>query len=178
MVDVDALALWCRSENGSTTYVNETFQQLFGVNEAQLQRDPAAWRAAIHPDDRARVDAAGDARDGLVYRVVDRAARVREIRERILPVFDDPAGTRGSASVFEDVLPQKERGRQLARALELEARTRAAAEVAHKLDDTLAAATWIVEQLSSDHLPDPVAHRVEALERLLADARESIAKLR
>lgn len=171
MVDVDVLALWCRAENGSTTYVNETFQQLFGVDEAQLQRDPASWRAAVHPDDRARVDAAGDARDGLVYRVVDRGARVREIRERILPVFDNPAGTRGSASVFEDVLPQKERGRQLARALELEARTRMAAEVAHKLEDTLAAAAWLVEQLATDE-------KVEAIGRLLAEARENVAKLR
>jgi PAS domain-containing protein len=178
MVDVDVLALWCRAENGSTTYVNETFQQLFCVDEAQLKRDAAAWRAAIHPDDRARVDAAGDERDGLVYHVIDRSSRVREIRERVLPVFDNPVGTRGSASVFEDVLPQKERGRQLARALELEARTRTAAEVAHKLDDTLAAASWIVEQLGADHLPDPVAHRVEALERLLAEARDAVAKLR
>jgi PAS domain-containing protein len=171
MVDVDVLALWCRDENGSTTYVNETFEVLFGVDEAQLQRDPNAWRAAIHPDDRARVDAAGDARDGLVYRVIDRNERVREIRERVLPVFDNPVGTRGSASVFEDVVPQKERGRQLARALELEARTRIAAEVAHKLDETLAAAAWIVERLPGDT-------KVDALERLLAEAREQVAKLR
>jgi len=172
-----SLALWCRAKDGSTTYINSAFQTLFAVDAEELTRDPQMWLAAVHAEDRARVVEAGAERDGLEYRVVDADGTVRQVRERVYAVFDDQGGTNGTASVVEDLTHQRARAAVLDHALGVEARARTAAEVAHQLDEALAAVAWLTERLHIDELTAPIHERISAVERLVEYSRELVAKL-
>lgn len=161
---VKTLAVWCRAPDGATLYVDAAFEAMFGAGADALRADPDAWLAAVHPEDRARV-AGASSHDGLEYRIVDAAGVARIVRARVLPIIE------GTATIVEDVSEHRRRAGELRRALDLEARARLLADVAHELDEALTAAAWLLARAD-----DGDDERVTGAARLVAHARELLSR--
>ena len=126
---------------GDYMFVNERWSELSG-----LSRDEAlgrGWLAAVHPEDRARVESLWDERVGATeehvdaYRLLTSAGAVRWIRCRALPVTKDGAEAAGYIGVLEDVTMQQE-AEKAAQALAAERRGRLRAEQLRLVGEALA----------------------------------------
>ena len=127
---------------GDYMFVNERWSELSG-----LSRDEAlgrGWLAAVHPEDRARVESLWDERVGAneeyvdAYRLLTSAGAVRWIRCRALPVTnEDGAEAAGYIGVLEDVTMQQE-AEKAAQALAAERRGHLRAEQLRLVGEALA----------------------------------------
>lgn len=93
-------------------YVSPAYERLWGLSAAALLADPKAWRAQIHPDDRAaaatlfdRMLAGGQASFELVYRMRAQAGGWRWVRDKAWLV---EAGTRRRlCGIMTDITAEK-----------------------------------------------------------------------
>jgi PAS domain S-box-containing protein len=94
--------------DGRVTFVSPMYEELFGRSRASLYADARSFIDAIHPDDRARVEALAErSRAGtpidVRYRVLRPDGSLRWIRGRTF-VVPEPAGpTRRMVGVAEDI---------------------------------------------------------------------------
>jgi len=93
--------------SGRTLYVSPAYEEMFGLSAESLYADPRSFLLAVHPDDRARVDAAlprlASGVIDLHYRVVRPDGTVRRVRDRTFPVLDAAGAVVRSAGIVEDV---------------------------------------------------------------------------
>jgi PAS domain S-box-containing protein len=128
--------------DGEYVFVNQRWCELAGLGgEEALGR---GWLAAVHPDDRARVESSWDERVGVneeyadAFRLLTPAGAVRWIRCRALPVTsDDGADAAGYIGVLEDVTMQRE-AEKAAQALAAERRGHLRAEQLRLIGEALA----------------------------------------
>jgi PAS domain S-box-containing protein len=91
-------------------YVSPAYERITGYKCADLYRDPLAWLAHIHPDDRARVEQA--LRSDPVnldqeYRIVKATGELRYLHLRAFPVRGENGEVVHTVGIIEDVTERK-----------------------------------------------------------------------
>jgi PAS domain S-box-containing protein len=94
-------------------YVSPAYATIWGRPVATLEREPASWLAAVHPDDRAHVASLWDALPqaphyDAEYRVTMPDGSPRWVRDRLFPVRDSRAEVYRVARVTSDITRRKE----------------------------------------------------------------------
>ncbi|HSU14017.1 GAF domain-containing protein [Longimicrobium sp.] len=112
LVDNIAQTFYVDDAAGNTLYVSPAYAGMFGRSAESLYADPRSFLASVHPDDRARIEAAiPRARTGtldLHYRIVRPDGTVRRVRDRLFPVFGGDGRVVRSAGIVEDVTLEHE----------------------------------------------------------------------
>jgi PAS domain S-box-containing protein len=112
LVDNIAQTFYVDDATGRTLYVSPAYEEMFGRSAESLYADPRSFLASVHPDDRARVEAAlPRAATGtldLRYRIVRPDGTERHVRDRLFPVFDRDGRVARSAGIVEDVTLEHE----------------------------------------------------------------------
>ncbi|WP_372912407.1 PAS domain-containing protein [Salinigranum sp.] len=104
------------------TFVNAAAEELYGVSEQELRRDPTAWLDRIHPDDVDAVEADVDAQGTAAvdwpqvqqFRLLHPERGVLWLRSRIYPIRDDGEVVQ-LAGIAADVTQVEKHGRKLER---------------------------------------------------------------
>jgi PAS domain S-box-containing protein len=112
---------WITSpDRGTLIYLSPAFERLVGPREAVF-RDPGAFLARVHPQDRRRLAAHyGRPAQGpreIEYRLVAPDGTVRWIRERAFPVLDEGGAVEWLAGVSSDATLRRETEQETLRSL-------------------------------------------------------------
>jgi PAS domain S-box-containing protein len=100
----DALAL---------IFINERVEQILGIGREEWLADPSVWLGAIHPEDRARVEAENCRVESTgepfeqEYRMITRDGRVRWFADRAVIVRDDEGRPRYWQGVMLDITDRR-----------------------------------------------------------------------
>ena len=111
---------WIRTAD-RILYVNPAYENLWGRSIEELYRDPNAFLEAVHPDDRARVEAlfrnelAGDGHFDASYRIVRPDGSIRWIHARSYSIPGDEGEEPRSAGTAVDITEIKNFEEELAR---------------------------------------------------------------
>jgi diguanylate cyclase len=102
------------ADRTQTLYVSPAYERIWGHAGEELRRDPLAWAAAVHADDRERtlyadraITAALPQPGGLQFRIVRPDGRLRWIMTRIYPILDRRGGVSGVVGVATDITNRK-----------------------------------------------------------------------
>ncbi|HKB84322.1 MAG TPA: EAL domain-containing protein, partial [Burkholderiales bacterium] len=103
---------WTTDPNlGRITYVSPAYEKIFGRSAVRLLENGTEWLDAIHPDDRARVEAShGQAAGGKIdeeFRIVRPDGEVRWLHNRSFPVMDEIGRATLITGVAEDITSRK-----------------------------------------------------------------------
>src|SRR5665647_107714 len=176
--------------NTEMLYVSPAYERIFGRTCAQLYADPSDWMNALHPDDRARMDAfrttpiAAEQRDH--FRVVAKDGTLRTIQIKVFPVRDASAAVIRVAGVAEDITDRLQLEDQLRETQKLESLGLLAGGVAHDFNNILAViaanGSMLAEVVPEGHpdreLLDEIDHAVRRAtgltRQLLAFSRKQV----
>ena len=134
-------------------YVSPAYETIWGRSSHRLYESPREWLDAIHPGDRAVIEAAesrqGEGGYDQEYRIVRPDGKIRWIHDRAFPVRDSRGEVYRIAGIAEDITERKEADEELRRAYEeletrVQERTRALTQANLKLRD--------VDRLKSEFL--------------------------
>jgi PAS domain S-box-containing protein len=191
---------WMRSPVlGDLRYISPGYESLWGRSCESVYASPLSFLDAIHPEDRARVEAVMRAHPpsafALEYRVVRPDGSIRWVRDRAFPIRDEHGeialltGAAADITELQERREQHERAEQQLRSIQrLEAVGRLAGGVAHDFNNLLVAingyADFAIESLRDG---DPVkadlqqirkaGERAAGLTRqLLAFSRKQVLK--
>ncbi|MEJ2184686.1 MAG: ATP-binding protein [Gemmatimonadota bacterium] len=134
--------LWMNLPAGDLLYVNPAYEEVWGRPVESLYADPESWQEALHPDDRARVEAAlpglstGDF--DLEFRVVRPDGSERWIHDRAFPVQDAAGKIVRVVGIAEDITEQRLATENRLRLAEEKAARAAAQAAVRARDETLA----------------------------------------
>jgi diguanylate cyclase (GGDEF)-like protein/PAS domain S-box-containing protein len=123
LTDMSPLGVFASDAEGGCTYVNERWQQIYGLSAASALG--SGWAQALHPDDRQLVFrewqrcAELKLEFDLEFRVQRGDASVRTVRSRARPVLDGLERVQSFVGTVEDVTGRWEADRQLQRSQEL-----------------------------------------------------------
>ncbi|MBL8251195.1 MAG: PAS domain-containing protein, partial [Candidatus Competibacter sp.] len=132
-------------------YISPAYEDIWGRPIHGLHERPLDWLEAIHPDDRARVQAAHVAKQQAghfdeEYRIVRPDGSIRWIWDRGFPIRDDSGHVYRIAGLAEDITHRKLADDQLrrqqvelARMARLSLAVELASSLAHELNQPLAA---------------------------------------
>jgi PAS domain S-box-containing protein len=96
-------------------YASPSYERIWGRPLAEIYRDPSLWQAAIHPEDRPRIDAiysdwlagGGSDRFDAEYRIVRPDSTIRWIHDRGVLIRDVRGGIYGASGIAEDISERK-----------------------------------------------------------------------
>lgn len=97
-------------------YVSPSFERIWGRATSALYQDPRLWLKAIHPEDRASVEASfsrwlagsGDGRYDAEYRIVQPDGTIRWIHDRGVLIRDARGKPHRASGIAEDVTERKQ----------------------------------------------------------------------
>ena len=169
-------------------YVSPAYEEIWGRPVEELYRDPRAWMAAIHPEDRSRVQEAlplqEEGKYDIEYRIRTPEGRTRWIWDKAFPVRDGGGRVVRVTGVAEDITHRKEMEDEILRTRSLRSVGRLAGGIAHQFNNLLTAMVGRIQLLRMDRpddgdLQDELQAVEESVERsrdltrgLLAFARE------
>jgi two-component system cell cycle sensor histidine kinase/response regulator CckA len=171
-------------------YVSPAFERIFGRPTSDLWGRTDCLMLAVHPDDRAHLEAqkprlaTGDYDE--TYRIVRPDGKQRWIRDRVLPVRDEEGKVVRLAGLSSDITTERQLEEQLLQARKMESVGRLAGGVAHDFNNLLTviltASEFALRRLPEGHTTAPDIEQVkEAAERaaklthqLLAFARRQV----
>lgn len=125
-------------------YVSPAFEKIWGRKPADFTDVPlSTWLTTIHPEDRARIQAAAAPTDPSIrfdeqYRILQPDGSVRWVRDQAFPVERDPGGPLRLVGVAQDITERKQLEAQFLRAQRMEAVGTLAGGIAHDLNNILA----------------------------------------
>ncbi len=117
--NIDAVFWIKEAMTGCIAYVSPAYERLWGLNPQALYENPQVWVNYIHPDDRAAIKQAFQAKAALglfdeEYRIVLPDGRVRWVHDRCFPLYDDCATLYRFAGIAEDITDRKQAEQMLA----------------------------------------------------------------
>lgn len=122
-------------------YVSPKYEQIWGRTCESLYAAPQGWHDTVHPEDRARFQAATTKQTAgshdEEYRILLPDGSVRWIRDRAYPVFGAGGSLDRLVGVAEDITERKNLHEQFLRAQRLEAIGTLAGGLAHDLNNVL-----------------------------------------
>ncbi len=94
------------------SYVSAAFESVWGLPRSVLKEDPRVFLSAVHPEDRARVEAAMEAQlrgeeTKLIYRVVRPDGTLRWVEDRAQIVFNSSGRPIRATGYAEDITERK-----------------------------------------------------------------------
>jgi diguanylate cyclase (GGDEF)-like protein/PAS domain S-box-containing protein len=108
-------AFWiCNPDFSKIYYLSPAYEQIWGRSRSQLYDDPQSWRAAIHPEDLARIETdmstfwSKGLPSSLEHRIVRPDGSVRWIMNRAFPILDETGQWIRVAGVARDITERKE----------------------------------------------------------------------
>ncbi len=172
-------------DEGPTVYISPQAETMFGYAPQEWYDDPLMWRAIVHPDDRARLDAqpTADAPTTTAYRIFAKDGREVWVHDTSSLIEDDEGRPRYWQGVLVDVTQQVEH-EELERALEREKeeaerlrledemKTTFLQAVSHDLRTPLAAILGLALTLERDDVVLGDAERRDLAGRIAQNARK------
>ena len=163
----------------SMIYISPAYEAIWGRSCQEVFDDPMSWTAAIHPDDRARVEQAARTQQAsraydLEYRIVRPDGEVRWIHDRAFPVSDAAGNVTRVAGVASDITARRELEQQVRQAQKMEAVGQLAGGIAHDFNNLL-----VVIELHASTLEETLELAPEARDSLqqIVAASERAAQL-
>jgi len=99
-------------------FVNPSYEEVWGSSRDSLYENSRSFLAAVHPEDRTRVEeAVQDQANGKYeeeYRIIQPSGDIRWVYDRGVPVFDEDGGVYRIVGLAEDITERKMRTQQLA----------------------------------------------------------------
>jgi diguanylate cyclase (GGDEF)-like protein/PAS domain S-box-containing protein len=152
---------WIRDlDQDRMAFVSPAYQEVFGLDPADLYDRPSSFLDVVHPEDREDVqrDMLAQARGTAFereYRIIRPDGALRWIRARTFPVDEAGAAPRRFAGIAQDITGDKDREAEIVRSREaLSALLDASRESAFLLDQggtVLAANQVLADRLGIDH---------------------------
>jgi PAS domain S-box-containing protein len=150
-------------------YVSKAYERIWGRPVASVYSEPKSFMDAIHPDDRARVEAAvGKQSEGPYdeeYRIVRPDGATRYIRDRGFPVHADDGRLYRIVGVAEDFTEEHEREERMLHAQKLESLGQLTGGVAHDFNNLLMVILGTLQLLTESDLSERDRGRVERAQR-------------
>lgn len=112
-----AETLWMTDpEKTEMQFVNDAYERIWGRSKASLKEDPESWLEAVHPEDRARVQAAAEEQvEGNydeTFRIVRPDGEIRWVHDRAYPIRRDGEVVR-IVGVAQDITKRRRYEREL-----------------------------------------------------------------
>jgi PAS domain S-box-containing protein len=159
-------------------YLNPAFERVWALSVEEVRQNPGLWMERIHPDDRARVQAALQAdrqHFRAEYRVVRPDGEVRWISDRSFPVVDRDGRLIRIAGMATDETDRRRLEAQLLHAQRMESIGRLAGGIAHDFNNLL---TVIMSHaIFASQSPETAAEDLMAIERAAARAADLTRQL-
>ncbi len=157
-------------------YISPSFEKTWGMPCSEMYRNPDAWLAAVHPDDRDRVlqmlgSLPPSGEYDAYYRIVWPDGTIRWIHDQSFSLRDESGQVYRIAGVSEDVTEQRELESQLRQMQRLEAVGQLTAGVAHDFNNVLAVVQGHADLLLLDC--EPGSSTEESLRQISQAARRA-----
>jgi two-component system, cell cycle sensor histidine kinase and response regulator CckA len=172
MAAISRDVIWVTNAQGDEiVYISPDYEVVWGRTCRSLYDAPGSWLEAVHPEERAGVQARMEgARQGEAasqqYRIMRPDGSVRLIRNKYYPIKDMAGQMCNLVSVAEDITDRHRLERQYFQAQKLEALGRLAGAVAHDFNNQLTVMVGYCDILSSKlGLGDPLRGSVEQIRR-------------
>jgi PAS domain S-box-containing protein len=183
LADSAPVAIYHTDSAGEMTYVNPEYRAIFGLAPTQSADD---WAQAVHPSDRARIDAAcadfyrEPAAVHLEYRTVNKSGGIRYLAEHVVPVSAEGVG--GFVGTITDVTDLKEAQseletlhRRLMDASRQAGRAEIATSILHNVGNVLNSVN-ISASVVADHVKNSKATRLNRVVTLLQENEADLGK--
>jgi len=150
-------------------YVSKAYESIWGRSCASLYASPESWLAAVHPDDRHRIQHAAGTRLARgdydeEYRIVQPGGAVRWIRDLAFPVRNGAGAIERIVGVARDITDRRAAEEQLLRAQKLEGIGQLAGGVAHDFNNILAVILMQADLVATrDDLPEAARSGLEEI---------------
>ncbi len=157
----------------SVVYISSAFEEIWGRSRASLVAEPMSFLDAVHPEDRARVEAAVERQQHgheteTEYRINDSEGREKWIHDRAYPVMDDGGKVIRVIGVAEDITARKH--------IEMRA-TLVAQEMDHRARNLMTIVRGIIGQtLRSQSIPPEVTELLLGRLAALSAAHKAIMR--
>ena len=91
-------------------YVNQAYEEIFGLQVSELYQDHSSWKGRVHPDDlervRRQIKDAETNQSSFEFRII-RSDRVRWLDIRVIPIFDPASNSYRTVGVISDITERK-----------------------------------------------------------------------